>query len=158
MAALALPGPGERRAENPAAAIAQQLPVDHLFTMRLQLSPYSVIPDGPHGSRVFCAILGGTAVGSRLNATVRPGGADWVTLRASGVSRLDVRLLLEADDGALILMEYGGIYNRAGASGPRSAPLFHASDPRYSWLNDVQAVGIGTPAEDAVTYEVYALR
>ena len=41
----------------------------------------------------------------------------------------------------------------------RTAPLFETGDERYTWLNSIQAVGIGTVNDDQteVSYEVYAL-
>ena len=40
----------------------------------------------------------------------------------------------------------------------RSAPLFEVGDPRYAWLNRIQAVGIGGRTGEAlVVYEIYAL-
>ena len=76
------------------------------------------------------------------------------TLRADGSGRLDVRLLLETDDGALILMQYNGIFTD-GATRIRSAPLFETGDERYAWLNSVQAIGLGSVGDGDVSYDVY---
>lgn len=135
-----------------------ELPVEHLFTMQLSLARPVVAADGPQGTRVTVAVLGGIVTGGRVNGTVLPGGADWVTVRTNGVARLDVRTLIETDDGAVIVIEYQGIYDAPAGAGPRTAPLFQTGDERYRWLNDVQAIGIGTTGKDEVTYEVYALR
>lgn len=133
------------------------LPVEFLFSMHLDLNfaANALIPNGPHGTRVMAPVLGGTVTGPRITATVAP-GADWVTVRADGVSQLDVRLALTTDDGAVIAMSYQGILGADRQ--PRTAPLFQASDEKYQWLNGVQAVAIGTPGRNEVTYEVYALR
>ena len=136
------------------------LPVEHLFTLTAHTQPGGTIAGGPHGTRRVTAITGGTFVGPKLRGTIaeHPGG-DWLLVRADGSLRLDVRLLLQTDDGAAILMTYSGIgVPTADGFTLRSAPQFETGDARYGWLNQVQAVGIGTPARGTVTYEVYALR
>jgi len=84
---------------------------------------------------------------------------DWITNRADGSYRLDVRLTLKTDDGALILVTYNGIGQTtdAGAS-LRIAPLFETGDSRYVWLTRLQAVGVGERVGTAVTYDIYALK
>ena len=137
---------------------ADSLPVEHLFTLELTAAldqPYQV-HGGPAGRRFIAAVTGGTFQGARLNGTVAPlTGADWVTIRPDKSLRLDVRIVLLTDDGATIFMHYGGILVDGQA---RSAPYFETGDERYAWLNNVQAVGIGTVAPTGPTYEVYALR
>ena len=135
-----------------------ELPVEFLFTMHLQLAKPVVLPDGPHGTRVFVTVLGGSVNGPGIAGTVVPSsGADWVTVRADGHSQLDVRLLITTDDDAVISMEYRGVLDTGPERRPRTAPLFQTSHERYRWLNNVQAVAIGTPGKNEVTYEVYAL-
>ena len=53
---------------------------------------------------------------------------------------------------------YKGQFTDRGKS-LRTAPLFETGDERYTWLNSIQAVGIGTVNDDQteVSYEVYAL-
>jgi hypothetical protein len=136
------------------------LPVEHLFTLNAKISGRHVIPNGPQGSRAVVGVNGGTFKGARLEGTVAesPGG-DWVTSRADGSARLDVRLLLQTNDGANILMTYSGIgMMKDGAFSIRTAPQFETGDERYAWLNNVQAVGIGARTEGGVAYEIYALK
>ena len=134
------------------------LPVEHLFTLEITAAmgdAYQVY-NGPAGRRLIASISGGSFTGPKLAGTVAPlTGADWVTLRADKSLRLDVRLVLQTHDGATIFMYYGGI----GVGGHfRSAPYFETGDERYSWLNNVQGVGIGTIGSTGPTYEIYALR
>ena len=131
------------------------LPVEHLFTMHALLAPAVVVPDGPNGTRVMITVTGGTATGPRINGELLAGGGDWVTMRANGVGQLDVRLTIKTDDDAIIYVEYRGLIGADRVA--RTAPLFQTGAERYAWLNDVQAVALGTPAPGAVTYEVYAL-
>jgi len=83
----------------------------------------------------------------------------WVYSRVDGSIKLDVRLTLVTDDRAVILMTYSGIgVAKEGVMSLRTAPQFETGDERYSWLNNIQAVGIGTFARGRVTHDVYALR
>jgi hypothetical protein len=138
---------------------AETLPVEHLFTMHLDLDlgHNVVMPNGPHGTRVFAPVNGGTVSGPRINGVVLR-GADWVTARSDGFSQLDVRLVIQTDDDCVVAMEYRGILDPGADRRARVAPLFQAAAEQYHWLNHVQAVGIGTPGKNDVTYEIYALR
>lgn len=131
------------------------LPVEYLFTMRATLDEASIIPDGPHGTRVLVTVNGGTVTGPRVNGTVLAGGGDWVTVRADGVCQVDVRLTIKTDDGAVLYMAYCGILGKDRVV--RAAPLFQASHENYRWLNNVQAIAIGHPGKGDVTYDVYAV-
>jgi hypothetical protein len=135
------------------------LPVEFLFTLNALTSAPTVIQNGPQGDRYVVAVTGGTVDGPKVKGKVaeNPGG-DWLTLRADGSFKLDVRLIIKTDDGADILMTYTGIGVRTATGvAIRSAPLFETGDERYAWLNNVQAVGIGAPGRGDVTYQVYAL-
>ena len=76
------------------------------------------------GTRTIVQIVGGRLEGPRIKASVQGPSGDWITNRADGSYRLDVRLTLRTDDGALILATYNGIAQTtdAGAS-LRAAPL-----------------------------------
>ena len=52
-------------------------------------------------------------------------------------------------------MTYNGISHLTeSGSSIRTAPLFETSDPRYAWLNTLQAVGIGGCEGLIVSYEI----
>lgn len=139
-----------------------QLEVEHLFTMTAELGDPSnaLIPNGPTGTRFIAAVTGGTFNGPRIKGTIVPPGGDWVHSRPNGTVHLDVRIQLVTDDGEAILMTYNGIGvpQEDRTTSIRSAPTFETGAEAYAWLNDVQAVGIGTAGRDSVTYEVYALK
>ena len=63
----------------------------------------------PGGNRRIGLVAGGTFEGKRLHGTVLPGGADWIMVRPDGATTLDVRLVLQTDDGATIGMTYRGM-------------------------------------------------
>jgi hypothetical protein len=117
--------------------------------------------NGPQGTRVIVGVTGGTFEGPKLKGTVAAnGGGDYLTSRADGSVKLDVRIVLNTDDGAVILMTYNGIglTRDDGSLSLRTAPLFETGDERYSWLNRVQAVATGAPGRGDVSYTVYALK
>jgi len=133
------------------------LPVEFLFSLTAATNPNGIIANGPSGTRVVVDASSGTFEGPKLKGIVKGPGGDWVTVRPDGVMQLDVRVLLETDDGANILMQYKGIGIDGGAN-IRTAPLFETGDERYAWLNSVQAVAHGSVGEGTVSYDVYALR
>ncbi len=132
------------------------LPVELLFTVTVPTNLAGIIGGGPHGTRVVVDASSGRFEGPKVSGSVKGPGGDWVTVRADGTLGLDVRLLLETDDGAMILMQYKGVGSAGGAS-IRTAPLFETGDERYLWLNNVQAVAIGSSDGTKVTYDVYAV-
>ena len=135
------------------------LSVEHLFTLTARTGPAATVVGGPHGTRGVTAFASGTFAGPKLRGALAEGlGADWLVARQDGSLRLDVRLVLQTEDGATILMTYSGIGVRtADGYALRIAPQFETGHEDYLWLNTLQAVGIGTPGQDSVTYEVYAL-
>lgn len=135
------------------------LPVEFLFHMSATLADPVVIPNGPQGTRVIVGITGGTVTGPRVNGTVQPLGADWLTMRADGTAQLDVRALILTDDGASIHVSYKGIMSR-GESGARivTAPLFETGDERYSWLTQLQAIATGAPGANLVEYDIFVVK
>lgn len=130
------------------------LPVEHLMDVHLDVTIPSMIPGGPHGTRVTVQITGGTFSGPRLTGTVIGPSADWAVVRPDGTIKLDVRVLLRTDDDADIYMSYPGI-GLDGGSRLRIAPQFETGDERYAWLNAVQAVGTGSSDGTVVDYQVY---
>jgi hypothetical protein len=136
------------------------LAVEHLFTFTGTIGRGASIKSGPMGTRVIVPVLSGAFEGPKLRGRIAdaPSG-DWVYLRADGSIKLDVRLTLLTDDGAVILMTYSGIgVPTEGAMALRTAPQFETGDERYGWLNNIQAVGSGTFGHGTVIHDVYALR
>jgi len=144
----------EKAVESPRAPV-----FEYLGTLRAEIGTRTAIENGPQGTRTIVQIVGGRFEGPRVKASVQTPAGDWITNRADGSYRLDVRLTLKTDDGALILMTYNGIgqTTAAGAS-LRAAPLFETGDSRYTWLTRLQAVAVGERAGTTVSYDVYALK
>jgi hypothetical protein len=116
-------------------------------------------------------VAGGDFEGERLRGTILPdGGADWLLIRSNGSFQQDVRMTLRSDDGALIGMRYSGVrhgppdvnarLSRGESVDPaeyylRTAPFFETGAPRYAWINNIVAVGVGERLPNGATYTIY---
>ena len=115
------------------------------------------LDDGPFGNRVIAAIRDGRWEGERLAGTIVGAGGDWAMPGPDGVMLLDVRQVLETDDGAIVYVTYRGRSDRARGT-YTVAPTFETSDERYRWLNAVQAVGRGRIEDGRLVYEMFEVR
>jgi hypothetical protein len=124
------------------------------------------------GTRLIGYIKGGTFEGPKLKGEVLPGGGDWLLIRPDGVREPDVRLTLRTEDGHLIYMAYRGVFRIAPellqrilqgeAVDPtayylRTTPVFETAAEKYSWLNQIVAVGVGTRLPTGLKYTVYTI-
>ena len=141
--------------------MTQQIDVNHLFSLTALIgdTSHAIIRGGPTGRRMIAPVVGGTFEGPHIRGTIVPPAGDWVHARENRTIHLDVRLQLVTDDGEPILMTYQGIGtpNGDGTTAIRTAPTFETGAEKYAWLNDIQAVGIGTAGAESVTYEIYGL-
>ena len=130
-----------------------------LFCVEAEIGAIHSLGSGPQGPRMIVPAAAGKVSGPSVNGRIVPGaGVEWATLRDDGSIKADVRLVLETDDGATLLMVYQGIAAPVGDSLKVTvAPLFETDSERYAWLNNVQAIGLGTPTETGIKYDVYQL-
>jgi Protein of unknown function (DUF3237) len=133
-----------------------------LCTMTLILGKAVDAGNTPAGQRMAAQITSGEVSG-RLNGTVAgAASSDWFTVTPGGLILPDVRLAIETGDGAVVLIRYAGrlLFVPGQESVAFTAPVFETGDPRYQWLNPVQAVGKGIMSADLsrIEYEVYELR
>ena len=142
----------------------------HLMTMRLTVNGMQMVGATPNGGRRVGLVAGGTFSGERLNGTILPGGADWIIARPDGSTTLDVRIVLQTDDGATIGMTYRGLrhgpaevmdkVNKGEFVDPalyyfRTAVLFETASPQYAWLNGIIAIGTGSRPPEGPVYDVF---
>ena len=140
-----------------------------LMTLRVVLSSPQRLGPVPQGTRVIAPIAGGTFEGPRLRGRILPGGCDWTLLRSDGVLELDLRITLEADDGALIYMNSFGLRHgppevltalaRGDPVDPaqyyfRTAPRFETSAPKYEHLNRLVAISSGDRRASGPIYTI----
>lgn len=124
----------------------------------------------PAGERKCVPVRGGSIAGSRLSGRILAGGSDWAVTNAAGILELDVRLVIETHDGALINCQYTGMRHGPAdvmarlAAGKRVdyrdiyfriAPRFDTADPRYDWLNRILAIGIGERLDAGPRYHIH---
>ena len=145
----------------------------HLMTLFLTLHPAFELGRTPAGSRRIFPVSGGHFQGERLKGEVSPLiGSDLLLGREDGTFQQDVRLLLAADDGGLILMTYRGVRRSSPAVDERLArgeevdpseyylrttPYFETAAPQHAWLNQIVAVAQGGRRPGGVEYEVFEI-
>jgi hypothetical protein len=148
-----------------------QIRTNPLMTISLSFSVQTVGVT-PNGNRRIGVVSGGTFEGSRLWGTILPGGTDWAIVRPDDVALLDVRLVLQTDDSALIGITYRGIRHgpaevierltRDETVDPaeyyfRTVATFETASPRYGWLNRIFALGLGDRSAGKIVYELFEL-
>jgi hypothetical protein len=109
-------------------------------------------------NRVIVPVSGGTFEGAKLKGTVLPGG-DWIIRRPDGSSVLDVRIILQTDDAQKIYMQYRGI-SYTPKDGPqywRIVPVFETGAEKYTWLNNIIAVGVHRTLAGKVAYRIFQI-
>ncbi|ANP45666.1 DUF3237 domain-containing protein [Candidatus Viadribacter manganicus] len=143
----------------------------HLMTLTLDVDFAGMVNVGtiPAGVRRIAPVSAGAFNGERLRGRVQ-GGADWVIHRPDSVMTIDVRLTLTTEDQAAIYLAYKGRFlaaPEAMARFARGAQLrpdeyslvisaaFECGDPRYAWLNNCLAVGVGAQIKTGVVYQIF---
>lgn len=147
-----------------------EIRTSHLLTLKLAVSGMQPVGETPAGNRRIGLVGGGTFEGPKLRGTVLPGGADWIIVRPDGVMALDVRIVLQTDDGAAIGLTYKGL--RHGPAGVmekvnagqfvdpseyyfRIAISFETAAPKYAWLNKAFGIGTGSRLPEGPVYETF---
>lgn len=145
----------------------------HLFTLTMTLHSIIEVGATPAGMRRVFTVAGGRFAGDRVSGDVLPdASSDFLLIGADGAARQDVRLVLRADDGALILMTYRGVrhasdeVNARVARGEivereayylRTTPIFETAAPQHSWLNRLVSVAVGERSASGVSYEIFEI-
>jgi hypothetical protein len=143
-----------------------------LLAFQIDVAPPSIVGLTPGYDRRVGEITGGTFEGERLRGKFRSGGSDWQSLRSDGAISINVRLVMETDDGALIGLRYRGIRHgpkvvidrlaKGEVVNPneyyfRVAPWFETSSEKYDWLNRVVAIAIGHRLPSGPIYNVFEI-
>lgn len=122
------------------------------------------------GRKRFIPITGGKITGPRLTGEVLPGGGDWQTIFAGGVTRVEARYFLKAADGTVIGMHNLGVrvatpsvteqLARGEMVDPdayyfRATPVFDVPPGKHAWLRTRTFVGRGIRMPDHVIMDFY---
>jgi hypothetical protein len=133
-----------------------------LCTARITLTKPVELPGTPVGLRFVIEMPEIVYEGERLSGRLAgPAAVDWLLLSDAGVGAIDVRFVLRTDDDALIHVSYRGRSDHSQGHGVLplySAPVFETGDPRYAWLNTVQAIGKGLVRDNVIHYEIFEVR
>jgi hypothetical protein len=143
-----------------------------LFTFQIDVKPPRVIGPTPGYDRRIGEITGGRFEGERLRGKILSGGSDWQSLRSDGATAINVRMVLETDDVALIGMTYLGVrhgpkevLDRIGRGenvSPseyymRVTPYYETASEKYGWLNRIVSVAYGHRMAGGAIYQVFEI-
>jgi uncharacterized protein DUF3237 len=141
-----------------------------LFIFHIEVKPPSIIGATPGHDRRIGEIAGGRFEGERMRGRILSGGSDWQSLRNDGTTTLNVRLVMETDDGALIGMTYLGMRHgpkevmdrlaRGESVSPseyymRATPYYETASEKYGWLNRIVSVAYGHRMAGGAIYQVF---
>jgi Protein of unknown function (DUF3237) len=158
---------------TPAIAQSTSVSTEYLMTVYIQKDPALAAASTLAISRDQ---TGGWIRGKVSGRIVDP-SADWVTIVPSNAMRLrlDARVTIETDEHETIYMSYNGRMNCDKENADRfrkgepikadecylvSAPTFQTKSEKYSWLNDVQAIGkmVEYKNEDHLIYDLFVVK
>lgn len=113
-------------------------------------------PDVVSPQLMIFNVLSAELEGPRIRAKALGPSGDWVRVQSNGNWKLDVRLMMRADDDSPIYISYNGVLRMDERTGARiaageeipgeelyfrSAPYFETPSEKYGWLNSILAVG-----------------
>jgi len=139
---------------TPAIAQSTSLSTEYLMTAYIQKNP----PLLADANLVISRDKTGGWIKGKVSGRILEPSVDWVTIVPSDAMRLrlDARVTIETDEQEIIYMSYNGRMScdRENAARFRKvealkaeecyqviSPTFQTKSEKYSWLNDVQAVG-----------------
>jgi len=154
---------------------AQELKSEFLFDLEAELNPPQVVGPVLTGTRIIFPVKSGIIKSQKLNGKILPGGGDWGLVVDSTTFKLDVRVTIETDDGAIIFITYSGYVHTDAKKFTkilegkwdeltpsdyyfRTNPVFETGSPKYAWLNHTIAVGVGRFLPGKVAYRVFAIK
>ena len=136
----------------------------HEFDARITVSEAHDVGEGPNGRRQYFQLMSAEIDGQRLSGRLLGSAGDWMLLGPDGYMRMDVRLQVQTNDGAILCVHYFGpaeandrLQQAMAASRPttfadqriRSHWLMETGDPRHAWVNQTIFVGEGRVQPDA---------
>jgi uncharacterized protein DUF3237 len=146
----------------PSAPGASSIELVPLGTMTITIAENIRLNGTPSGDRMIVEFSDIQWRGERINASLKgKAAADWLVIGADGTGLIDIRFTLQTTDGALVYVQMNGRADAAKfAEGAPffMAPRFETGDPRYAWLNRVQAITKGSAAGGKVTNFVFEAR
>ena len=157
----------------PPVPVAPAPTLELAFSARIELAPPLEQGQVDGGRRRFIAITGGKVSGPLLTGVVLPGGGDWQTILPGGLTTIEARYFLKADDGTVIEITNPGVRTASaevierlargedvdpGAYYFRTTPRFVVTGGQYEWLRRSVFVARATRRPDHVEMDVYVVR
>ncbi len=114
------------------------------------------------GKRIIQELLEAELVGDRVRGRmIGQSGADWLAVADDGEVTLDIRLLIETDDGAHVYVHLDGRANWAeqlGRGAIFSSVRLESGDERYAFVNGLRLVSKGSVGEGgSVSHVIFEL-
>lgn len=147
-----------------------ELKSDYIGELRIEVTGSYMLGASPLGTRRLDKLGRGQFKGPRVEAKILDGGMDLLLGGADGALRPDVRLVLELDDGHVLLVQYRGVRHGPAevmariARGEQVAPteyklrtslVFETASKKYDWMNRIVGVGVGRREPGAAVYDVF---
>lgn len=157
-------------AATPTMAMAQPA-LTPRFELRVKVGPAQELGEVGGGRRRVIPILGGEVSGD-IAGEVLPGGADWQTLKADGVTLLTARYTMRLTDGTTVGVINSGVRRAAPdivrrlTAGEvvdpslyyfRTTPVFEVGPGPYQWLTENVFVATGERLPTLVKVQVFQL-
>ena len=148
--------------------------LEYVFTIRVEFDQRLKFDPTPNGVvRGYTRASGGHITGPRLQGKVIPySGGDWPYFRADGAVQFEAVYLLEASDGAGIVVKNRGVRHASAETLAkmnafqrvepheyyfRVAPIFEAPKGPHDWLNRTIIVGGADRNENYSDFTYYAV-
>jgi hypothetical protein len=147
-----------------------ELKTTYLGELMMQVTGSYMLGEAPAGKRRLDRLDKGHFKGPKIQAEIVTGGMDILLGGTDGAVRPDVRLILELDDGAILLIQYRGVRHAPDevmqriAKGERVPPneyylrtslVFETASKKYGWMNRIVGIGVGRREPGAVFYDVF---
>jgi hypothetical protein len=147
-----------------------ELKTTYLGELMMEITGSYMLGDAPVGKRRLDRLDKGHFKGPKIQAEIVTGGMDILLGGTDGAVRPDVRLILELDDGAILLIQYRGVRHAPDevmqriAKGERVPPneyylrtslVFETASKKYNWMNRIVGIGVGRREPAAVFYDVF---
>jgi hypothetical protein len=157
---------------RPAAPLAPRPDLAWAFTVSAELASPVELGEADGAQRRCVPIAGGSVHGPALTGVVLAGGADWQTILPDGLTLIEARYLLRADDGTVIEVHNPGLRAASPevsariASGEavdpgdyyfRTTPRLTAPPGRFEWMRRTMFVASGVRLPDRVAIDFYSV-
>lgn len=139
--------------------------LEHAFDVRVTIGPAVELGTVDGLRKRWIPITGGALQGPRLEGVVLPGGGDWQTMHASGMTQIYARYTLRTADGTHVGVVNPGVRVASAEVAARIArgedvdpalyyfrttPSFEVPDGQHRWLRESVFIGSGVRRPDHV--------